>query len=250
MAGRPCRLAISAIRRFRCRSFSSCWDISPPGYPASSAGTALRVHAPRCQLKNCAATAAGIARRQLLQHSGIPFASATDIARAADRFLWNALRRASRGRLVKDGHSRECGWSTHSGPDVALSACDESTVGRGIMSVICVAAVCHLLARPSRGLGIALPVFVSVITTAFVALLFSHRRAAPLAYTVGSVGTLIGADLLNLGSIQGLGVPIASIGGAGTFDGIFLTGVLAVLFASLKEPPDCRERGHAANTAP
>src|SRR5437773_1132936 len=44
-------------------------------------------------------------------------------------------------------------------------------------------------------------------------------------------GTLIGADLLNLGQIQGLGAPVASIGGAGTFDGIFITGILAVLLA-------------------
>ncbi len=55
--------------------------------------------------------------------------------------------------------------------------------------------------------------------------------APALAYVVGSLGTLIGADLLNLGNIQGLGAPIASIGGAGTFDGIFLTGILAVLLA-------------------
>ena len=46
-------------------------------------------------------------------------------------------------------------------------------------------------------------------------------------------GTLIGADLLNLGKIQGLGAPVASIGGAGTFDGIFLTGIVAVLLASI-----------------
>jgi uncharacterized membrane protein len=38
---------------------------------------------------------------------------------------------------------------------------------------------------------------------------------------------------LNLGKIQGLGAPIASIGGAGTFDGIFMTGILAVLLAGL-----------------
>ena len=36
---------------------------------------------------------------------------------------------------------------------------------------------------------------------------------------------------MNLGQIQGLGAPIASIGGAGTFDGIFLTGIIAVLLA-------------------
>jgi uncharacterized membrane protein len=36
---------------------------------------------------------------------------------------------------------------------------------------------------------------------------------------------------MNLDKIQGLGAPIASIGGAGTFDGIFLTGIIAVLLA-------------------
>ena len=44
---------------------------------------------------------------------------------------------------------------------------------------------------------------------------------------------MIGADLLNLDKIRGLGAPVVSIGGAGTFDGIFLTGIVAVLLASL-----------------
>lgn len=63
----------------------------------------------------------------------------------------------------------------------------------------------------------------------------SRRFAAPLACIAGSLGTLIGADHLNLGSIQGLGVRIASIGGAGTFEGIFLTGIIAVLLALRRE---------------
>jgi uncharacterized membrane protein len=45
----------------------------------------------------------------------------------------------------------------------------------------------------------------------------------------GVLGTLIGADLLNLGKIKDLGAPVASIGGAGTFDGIFLSGFIALL---------------------
>jgi uncharacterized membrane protein len=49
----------------------------------------------------------------------------------------------------------------------------------------------------------------------------------------GSLGTLIGADLLKIRKIAGLGAPVASIGGAGTFDSIFLTGIIAVLLASL-----------------
>ena len=44
------------------------------------------------------------------------------------------------------------------------------------------------------------------------------------------------ADLLNLDKINGLGAPVASIGGAGTFDGIFLTGILAVLLAGIASP--------------
>jgi uncharacterized membrane protein len=104
---------------------------------------------------------------------------------------------------------------------------------RGVLATIGVAAICHLVARPVPGLGIALPVFVPVIATALIALLLSRSHAAPLAYIGGSLGTLVGADLLNLDQVQGLGAPVASIGGAGTFDGIFVTGVLAVLIASL-----------------
>jgi uncharacterized membrane protein len=60
-------------------------------------------------------------------------------------------------------------------------------------------------------------------------------RNGKKAYIGGSLGTLIGADQLNLGSIRGLGAPVASIGGAGTFDGIFLIGIVAVLIASLSQ---------------
>ena len=109
--------------------------------------------------------------------------------------------------------------------------------GLGLIAIAGVTVVCHILAEPVPGLGIALPVFVPPASAAIVALLLSRRYAAPLAYIGGSLGTLIGADLLNLGKVQGLGAPVASIGGAGTFDGIFLTGILAVLLASIFSPP-------------
>ena len=99
-----------------------------------------------------------------------------------------------------------------------------------------VAAVCYALSDPVPGVGIAIPIFVPVIATAIVSFVLSREYAAPLAYIAGSLGTLIGADLMNLGQIRGLGAPIASIGGAGAFDGIFLTGILAVLLASLTAP--------------
>jgi len=104
------------------------------------------------------------------------------------------------------------------------------------VAIACVAALSHWLAHPVVGLGIAVPVFVPALVTAVVALMLSRRDAPALAYIAGSCGTLIGADLLNLDRLQGLGAPVASIGGAGTFDGIFLTGVLAVVIASLTSP--------------
>jgi uncharacterized membrane protein len=96
-----------------------------------------------------------------------------------------------------------------------------------------IAAVIHSMATPVPGLGIAVPVFAPVVTTAILAFILSREYAAPLAYIGGSMGTLVGADLLNLDKITGLGAPVASIGGAGTFDGIFLTGIMAVLLAGL-----------------
>jgi len=103
---------------------------------------------------------------------------------------------------------------------------------RGAVATAIIAAVMHMLATPVPGVGIAVPIFVPPIATAMVALVLARHHAAPLAYISGSLGTLIGADLLNLGAVQGLGAPVASIGGAGTFDGIFLTGIVAVLLAS------------------
>jgi uncharacterized membrane protein len=104
---------------------------------------------------------------------------------------------------------------------------------KGTIATAIVALVLHWLANPVPGLGIAVPVFVPVVVTAAAALILSREDAAPLAYIAGALGTLIGADLTNLDKVSGLGAPVASIGGAGTFDGIFLTGILAVILANL-----------------
>ena len=104
---------------------------------------------------------------------------------------------------------------------------------KGAIATTIVALLLHWVANPVPGLGIAVPVFLPVIVTAAVALILSRQEAAPLAYIGGGLGTLIGADLTNLDKVSGLGAPVASIGGAGTFDGIFLTGILAVILANL-----------------
>lgn len=118
---------------------------------------------------------------------------------------------------------------------------------RSVLAVGIVTAAVHIMAYPVPGVGIAEPMFVPPLVTAVVALVISRKHAAPLAYIAGSLGTLIGADLLNLHRIHGLGAPIASIGGAGKFDGIFLTGLIAVLLASLMSRK--REASRSLNSA-
>lgn len=96
-----------------------------------------------------------------------------------------------------------------------------------------VAFVVHRFARPVRGVGIATPMFIPPVVAALTGIVLAgvHHHADAVAYVSGVLGTLIGADLANLGKIRDLGAPVASIGGAGTFDGIFLTGIVAVLLA-------------------
>jgi uncharacterized membrane protein len=82
-------------------------------------------------------------------------------------------------------------------------------------------------------LGIVVPVYVAPVSAAVAALVASRAQAAPLAYIGGSVGTLFGGDLLRMPHLLSLGSPLVSIGGAGTFDGIFISGILALLLACL-----------------
>ncbi len=117
---------------------------------------------------------------------------------------------------------------------------------RSVVAIVIVAIVVHRLARPVRGVGISVPIFVPPLAAALVAMALAWRRAPALAYIGGCMGTLIGADLLNLGKIHGLGAPIASIGGAGTFDGVFLTGIIAVLLP----PVGPRRRFSSPDKAP
>ena len=105
-----------------------------------------------------------------------------------------------------------------------------------VLGTTIVAWVAHQFAYPLRGLGIAVPLFIPPLTAAIVAVLLGSAMRVRhslhvIAYVSGVVGTLVGADLTNLHRIADLGTPVASIGGAGTFDGVFLTGIVAVLLA-------------------
>ncbi len=100
-----------------------------------------------------------------------------------------------------------------------------------LLAAAAVTLVVHRLARPVPGFGIAVPVLIPPVVAALAALVFAPGETAPAAYVAGTLGCLVGADLLNLRAIARLGAPVASIGGAGTFDGVFLTGILAVFLA-------------------
>ncbi len=102
------------------------------------------------------------------------------------------------------------------------------------LGVALVALVTNRVSQPVRGLGIATPFFIPPLCALACGLVLSWGTpvAAPIiAYVSGTLGTLIGADILNLHRIGELGAPVASIGGAGTFDGVFLSGIIAAFLA-------------------
>ena len=103
-----------------------------------------------------------------------------------------------------------------------------------LVGIAIVAILTNLVARPVKGLGIVTPALLPPLGAAIAAILWSilgspHDLIFLIAYVSGTLGTLIGADILNLNKIRDLGAPVASIGGAGTFDGVFLSGLIAVL---------------------
>ncbi|MCB1985296.1 MAG: DUF1614 domain-containing protein [Burkholderiales bacterium] len=114
---------------------------------------------------------------------------------------------------------------------VYLFANSELTLIATLIGITIVAVVSYYFSRPIPGIGIGMPVLIAPISAALVGIYLEPEQSAPLAYISGTLGVLIGADLLHLKSIPRLGAPHASIGGAGTFDGIFITGIVAAILA-------------------
>ena len=98
-------------------------------------------------------------------------------------------------------------------------------------AVAVVAFIANKISGPIPGAGIGMPMLIAPFAAALIATLIDPQQRAPLAYVGGTLGVLIGADLLRLNDIRKLGGPFAAIGGAGTFDGVYVTGLLAVLLA-------------------
>jgi len=100
-----------------------------------------------------------------------------------------------------------------------------------LIAITAVTLLSYSTSRRMPGVGIGIPILLAPITAAMVSFLLDPEHAAPIAYISGTLGVLIGADLLRLKDIRRMGVPFAAIGGAGSFDGIFITGIVAVLLA-------------------
>ncbi len=89
--------------------------------------------------------------------------------------------------------------------------------------------VCYKIAKPVPHVGIAMPGLVPALVAAICAVMLDPQMAPQIAFMAGVFGPLIGADLLHLKDIKNLNTGMASIGGAGTFDGIVLSGLIATL---------------------
>jgi len=125
-----------------------------------------------------------------------------------------------------------------------LLARGQAHPAKAFLGILIVAVITYGVAMPVPQEGIVLPFWISPLLAAICGLVLAggYRRAAPLAYISGTIGTLLGADIFMLltpgilpllSPLQAQMRPLVlSIGGAGVFDGIFLTGVMAVLLAA------------------
>jgi uncharacterized membrane protein len=118
----------------------------------------------------------------------------------------------------------QLGYLVPMGPDVVWGL---------VLSSIFTTLVCYLAATPVHGVGILMPGYISPAAAAGSALLLVPDAAPAAALFAGTIGPLVGADFLHIFKLvkspQGIGM--ASIGGAGTFDGIVISAILAAMLA-------------------
>lgn len=103
------------------------------------------------------------------------------------------------------------------------------------VATLVVVVVTNRVARRVPGKGIEMPALLPPGVAALCAVLLSAGadggEATAIAYTSGTVGTLVGADLLNIRNLRDMGSGMMSIGGAGVFDGVFLSGIVAAFLS-------------------
>ena len=110
------------------------------------------------------------------------------------------------------------------------------------LAVAAVATVSGLLAEvDANGIRLHYGFLILPLTAVSVALILAGRNAPQVAFIAGTIGAIIGVDLVHLREIIDLGGAYISIGGRGVFDGICTTGIIAAVLAGLlwrKKEPD------------
>ncbi len=120
---------------------------------------------------------------------------------------------------------------------LALKLLTELPIIPWLITFLVCSILIYFYAKPVPGLGIAVPMFIPPLLSACMSYLVVLAFKLPIwllpkmAFSAGVLSALFGADILHLRDIEKIGSGVVSIGGAGTFDGIFLTGVFAVLFS-------------------
>lgn len=114
---------------------------------------------------------------------------------------------------------------------------------RTVLAVAVVATVAGLLAEvdADRGISLRFGFLILPVTAVSLGLILARRNAPHVAFIAGTLGAVIGVDLVHLKEFIDLGAPSMSIGGRGVLDGIVTTGIIAALLAGLlwrKKEPD------------
>ncbi len=115
---------------------------------------------------------------------------------------------------------------------LAIDLLGPSIIVPYLVAVLITSIVTFWFSRVIPGVGIAVPALIPPLTAAMVVSFLFGIGLIPglLAYSVGSLGSLLGADIFRLlKDLNRLKTGFASIGGVGVFDGIFLSGFLALL---------------------
>jgi uncharacterized membrane protein len=108
-----------------------------------------------------------------------------------------------------------------------------------LMTTIIVTLGVAYFARPVRSVGIILHALTPPLLSVGASLVALYVNGigfsglARMAFVSGVVGTIIGTMIFHMGGIRKAGAEQVSIGGAGTFDGILLTGVIGTILAAI-----------------
>ncbi|AAL63887.1 conserved hypothetical protein [Pyrobaculum aerophilum str. IM2] len=100
-----------------------------------------------------------------------------------------------------------------------------------LASILIAALLTHAVSRVVPNVGVVTPALAPPIIAVLSALIAGGGPVA--TYITAVYGTIIGADVLNIKKVLAYKPPFVSIGGAGVFDGIYLSGVVATALSGL-----------------